>query len=214
MALEFPLGRDVFARKLRVREMTFWRRDFVETSGTGRGDIIVSEIAPPKWIADVTLARYNNRDADELQALFEAILPHRLFHLYNIRRPFPAADPDGSELGNSAPLLHAIGSDNVSLRISGLPSGYTLTRGDMLAFNRGDRRSLHRIIDTVSANSSGLTPSITVTPALKTGTVTGVRVFLERPTALMMIAPGSFAAGVTRKMLSDGCSFQAIEASV
>ncbi len=217
MALTFPLSGEDFARRLRIREFNWRRQDFVETSGTARGDVITHEIAAPKWIADVTLARANNRDADEIQALLEAVLPHGRFYLHNIRRPFPAADPDGSILGGTEPTLQAIGSNNISMRVAGLPENYKLTRGDMIAFNRGsdgDRRSLHRIIDTVEASGAGTSPYFTVAPAIKSGSVAGVRVFLKRPAALMMIAPGSFSSGVTRKMLSDGCSFQAIEVTV
>lgn len=213
MALDFPLSAADFANKLRIREFNWSRRDFVESSGTARGDIITKEIAAPKWIADVSLARCNNRDADEMQALLEAVLPHGRFYLYNVRRPYPAADPTGEILSDGEPILQALGSNNVSLRVSGLPSRYTLTAGDMIAFNRGNRRSLHRIVETGEATSSGLSPYLAIRPPLKPGSEAGVRVFLKKPAALMMIAPGSFSAGVTRKMLSDGCAFQAIEAT-
>ena len=218
MALDFPLGTDQFARKLRVREFNWYRRDFVESSGTARGEIITSEIAAPKWIADVSLASYNNRDADEIQALFEAVLPHGRFFLYNIRRPYPASDPDGSILGDRETMLQGIGSNNVSLRISDLPPNFILTRGDMIAFNRGpngSQRSLHRVVDeTAQAGAGGLSPFINVRPAIKYGSAAGVRVYLKKPSALMMVAPGSFANGVTHKMISSGLTFQAIEAPV
>ena len=215
MALSFPLTGPEFAQRLRVREFNWRRQDWVESSQTAGGDIITRELAAPKWIADVTLAQYNNRDADEVQALFEAILPHRHFYMHNIRRPFPAAVPDGTLLGSFDPILFAIGSDNVSIRLSSLPPNYVLTRGDMIAYDReGSRRSLHRVIDTVQASGSGASPYFTVAPAIKSGSATGVRVFLRRPAARMMIAPGSFVSGVTRKMLSQGCAFQAIEVTI
>ena len=49
-------------------------------------------------------------------------------------------------------------SDNKSLKLGGLPAGYSLRRGDMLHFDYGSsptRRALHRIVEDATANGPG-----------------------------------------------------------
>ena len=73
MAITFPLARSVFADRLKIAAFRWQLIPFVETSGTALGQIIVNEIAPRRWRADVELARMPHAEAADVQALIDAI---------------------------------------------------------------------------------------------------------------------------------------------
>lgn len=216
MAFSFPLSVAAFADKLRVASMAPWRIvDFVETSGTARGEAIVSHVAWPRWRTEITLVPAPLGVAVGLQALFEAIGPSGTFYLYDHALPGPQADLDGAILGAATPTLHTIGGDNRSVRITGLPAGYVLTAGDKIAVSYGSspvRRLLVRVCEDATANGSGLTPSFEVRPALRPGITTGIGAGLIKPAARMMIEPGSLGPGGWAPLIAEGASFAAIEA--
>jgi hypothetical protein len=216
MAITFPVALSVFASTLRVLESQFWREDFIETSGTARGDILTSEIAAPKWRARVALSGMTYEDAAAAQAMIELIGPHQQFYLYNPMKPYPRHDPTGSIVAAATVTIYAVGSDNRSIRLQGLPAGYVISAGDMFSYSFGSnpvRRCLCRAVETVTASGIGLTPAFAVSGTLRTGTVSGLVVNLRKPFAKMMFAPGTFTAGSgTLSRVTTGMSFEAIEA--
>ena len=77
MAITFPLARSAFADRLKIAAFRWQLVAFVETSGTGLGQVITNEIAPRRWRAEVELARMPHAEAAEIQALIDAIGPIR-----------------------------------------------------------------------------------------------------------------------------------------
>ena len=105
-------------------------------------------------------------------------------------------------------------SDNKALKLGGLPAGYSLRRGDLLHFDYGPspaRRALYRIVEDASASGAGITGFFEVRPFLKAGTATGAVVTLVRPSARMMLEPGSFVPGTEGPVNTTGMAFNAIE---
>ncbi|MFO1141190.1 MAG: hypothetical protein U1E59_02175 [Amaricoccus sp.] len=213
MAIVFPLARSVFADRLKIAAFRWQLQPFVESSGTGLGQVITNEISPRRWRAEVELARMPHADAADIQALVDAIGPSGTFYLHNPAQLGPRDDPTGSAVTGYAVAINAT-SDNKVLKLSGLPAGYTLRRGDMLHFDYGPsptRRALHRIVEDATANGSGTTGFFEVRPFLKAGTTTGLLVTLVRPAARMMLEPGSFNPGTEGPVNTAGMSFTAIE---
>ena len=129
MAIAFPLARTAFADRLKIAACRWQLLPFVETSGTALGQVIVNEIAPRRWRAEVELARMPHADAADIQALIDALGPSGSFYMHNPAQVGPRDDPTGAGLSGHAVAITAVGGDNRSLRLGGLPDGYTLRRG-------------------------------------------------------------------------------------
>lgn len=192
-----------------------WRLErFDEMSGTGGGEILVAQLAPPRIVADVQLEPMPHAVASRIQAAIEALDGMDSFYLFAPQQPFPQADPDGTILGDAIPLVFALGANNKSIRIQNLPAGYTITKGDYLAFDYGSnptRRAFHRAVSTASASSEGLSPLIEIRPHLRPGATVGQAVILRKPSAKVIIVPGSFDPGRASGLVTQGMAFQVMQ---
>lgn len=214
MALSLPFIPADFADRLKIQSVQWKLQRFDELSGMGTGDVIAAQLAPPRITGDVTIAPMYHDEAAQVQALVEALDPMQSFYLYAPQKRFPIADPDGSILGSATPAISAVGSNNKSLRIKGLPAGYVLSLGDYLAFDYGTnpvRRAFHRILETVTADGTGLSPSFEIRPHLRAGAAADIAVTLVDPAAKVFIVPGSFDPGAARALITDGMSFQVMQ---
>lgn len=81
------------------------------------------------------------------------------------------------------------------LSLSGLPSGYQASAGDMLAFPWNGSRALHMVMESAVASEAGLI-TVSVEPAvrLSPAPTSGAAVDLVKPSCLMRIMPGSWEA--------------------
>jgi hypothetical protein len=210
MSITFPLNRSAFADRLKIAACRWQLMPFVETSGTALGQVITNEIAPRRWHAEVELARMPHAEAAAIQATIEVLGPSGTFFFYDPAKRYPTADPDGSIVAGASPTIASLGGNNRSMTITGLPSGYVLTQGDMLSFGTGGYRALHRVAETVTA-AGGTTPSFEVRPYLRSWAVPGLAISLTRAYAKMMLEPGSFDPGTDGPVLTSGMSFAAIE---
>jgi hypothetical protein len=139
--------------------------------------------------------------------------PGATFLCHDRRQIGPASDPTGSGLGSRTVTIHSVASNLRELRLTGLPSGYVLSAGDMLGFQYGSspvRYALHRIVVGGTASSSGLTPMLELVPNLRPGAVAGMTVSLIRPARKARLLPEpSYGSG--RQALSRGASFDFIQ---
>lgn len=167
----------------------------MEYSGVATGAVIAARLAPARWGAKVDLAPMVHTKARALQAKIEALDgPMGSFFFCSPANCYPASDPGGVMLGGSAPKVAAIGADNKSISLLGLPPTYKITTGDMLDFTYGSnpqRRYLGRAIGAAISSSSGVTPLFEVRPHLPAGLTVGVAVNLKKPAAKVFIVPGS-----------------------
>lgn len=215
MALTFPLSLNTFADKLRIATVRWELKRWDQLSGLGSGDVLAAQLAPPRIAGTVTLAPMYHDDAAEVQALVESLDgPLNSFFLYAPQKPFPRYDPDGSKLGSTTVTIHTVGSNNKSLRLQGLPSGYVLSTGDYLAFDYGSnptRRAFHRIVETVTADGAGLSPLFEVRPHLRPGVTTTLAVTLKKPAAKVFIMPETFDPGTARAVITEGMQFEVMQ---
>ena len=139
--------------------------------------------------------------------------PGATFLCHDPRYVGPASDPTGSILGSRTVTIHSVASNLRELRIAGLPNGYIMAAGDMLAFEYGMnpvRYALHRVVIGGITSSAGLTPMLEVVPNLRPGAVAGLTVALLRPACKARLLPEpSYGAG--RQALSRGASFDFIQ---
>lgn len=212
MALSFPLSLAAFADTLRVAAMDIGLGSAVEQSRTGAGEVFTADLGARLWRGRMTLVPA----ATATQAAVQAIL-NRLtdvgatFRLTDISHQYPTLDPDGSILGAASVTINALPAGGRELRLIGLPTGYTLSRGDYLAFTYGSspvRYAFHQIVTGATSTGPGVQTSlIEVMPPIRAGATVATTVSLRQPAMKALIGPGSLSSRTARAVLSDGLTF-------
>jgi hypothetical protein len=196
MALTLPLSLADFFDTLKVRSAPFLLVDQQEYSGLGTGEGLAHDLGPRLWEASVQSAPMPLAEAQAMLARIDALDGAiNAFYAYNPAKAYPAADPDGTILAASTPTVHTIATNRKEMRVTGLPAGYVLTAGDMLAVDYGSpsRRALVRLVTGATASGAGLTPLFEVRPHLKAGITTTLAVTLIKPAMKAKIVPGSLS---------------------
>ncbi len=191
MAATFPLAAASLADLLRIRSVTWSLERFVETSGVGTGEWLEAELGPPLWHADCETPPMTNDEVDQVMARFDLLDGGRqAFYLYNPARLGPQTDRDGAILGAASVKVKSVGSDNKSLALKGLPSGYVLSAGDFVAVDYGtpSRRALFRMAAGGTADGSG-TAELELRPHVRPGIATDCAAYLFKPAAKMKLLP-------------------------
>ena len=193
MALTFPLALDTLFAGLPVAECEFNLPATMAMSRTRGGAIKTARLAERLWTGKITLAPQLHRNALGLEAMISTLLePGRTFLVHPLPFCYPRQDPSGAGLGGTTPVIYSIEAGGREFRISGLPAGYVLSAGDMLSFAYGSnpvRYAMHRVVTVATANGSGLTPNIEITPPIRPGATVGAAVTLARPFTKAILIP-------------------------
>jgi hypothetical protein len=180
-----------------------------EIAGERGQQIRVKQLGPDLWSGRFESAQLPRLAARSLKAILHGILMQRTtFYGWDPGGQYPAADPLGAKIVTPANIkINSLNADAQRMSLKGLPASYKLTRGDYLSFNYGSPvgRALHQIWSptTTTANASGVTTEFWVTPRIRPGAGIDAVVALEKPSAEMMIVPGSLVT-------SDGPRFGSI----
>ncbi len=198
-----------------VTFMPQWRQEFSRQAG---GTPRVADIGPEVWSAKITASVMGNDDAVDAAAIVNQMRGSLgTFYVWDVRRQYPRMDADGSILGSNVVTIYALGSDNKSLQLTGLPAGYQISRGDKLCWDQvvSSRisRCFHEFSADATADGSGVLPLTEVSPHIRTGASTGLVVSLKRPAAEMMIVPGSYDFPSNGPTISS-LSFSAVQVPV
>jgi hypothetical protein len=183
-----------------------------EFSRTAQGRTIGKSFGSALWMADWTTAPMPLTDGVGYEAVLNSldgvIQP---FFGYDLRRPYPAAHSAG-DFSEASVTVYQIGADGKSLGLDGLPTGFVLTRGDYIAFDYGSvpSRALHQVMETVTVDGTGISPSFEVRPHLRPGLAVGDPVILKKPSALFTLQPGSVESIVQDGMFC-AISFSAVQ---
>lgn len=182
-------------------------------SGTGGGQVLVSEVGPAFWRARLSFVPMSYGDAAALRSVLETLgRPEATFYLFDPTKPYPRLDPTGSVLGASTPTIHTIGADNKSMRLEGLPVGYALSPGDYLAFNYGSsKRALHRLAESAVADGGGVTASFEIVPHIRSGATVGAAVTLAQAAGKFRLSPQDLMPGNIVGNHVVGAGFAAIQ---
>lgn len=212
--LSYPLSYEQFLGALRVEEVTFRLSHPQEHTRLGDGTVISASLGASLWTGTIRLAQANHPRHAQMEALIGLMdQPGATFLCHDPRYLGPANDPTGAILGSRTVTIHSVASTMRELRLAGLPSGYILSSGDMLAFQYGSnpvRYALHRIVIGGTASSTGLTPMLELVPNLRAGAVAGLTVSLILPACKARLLPEpTYGAG--RQALSRGASFDFIQ---
>ena len=212
--LSYPLSHAQFLGALRVEEVMFRLSHPQEHTRLGDGTVISASLGASLWTGTIRLAQANHPRHAQMEALIALMdQPGATFLCHDPRYVGPASDPTGAIFGSKTVTIHSVASNMRELRLTGLPSGYVLSAGDMLGFQYGVnpvRYALHRIVVGGTASSGGLTPMLEVVPSLRPGAAAGLTVSLVRPACKARLLPDpTYGAG--RQALSRGASFDFIQ---
>lgn len=214
-ALTFPLALADFFGDLAVTSFGFDLTENMRHSATQGGEVLVADLGPRLWTFEVQVNTKTHDQARKAEALARMLRQAgRPFFAFDRFAPYPAADPGGVLLGAATPTIHTLSSDSRRMRVTGLPAGYALTRGDLLSFSYGAgpvRYALHEVITPVSADGAGLTPLFEVSPFIRPGAQVGAPVTFAKPFCKAVMIPGSYRPGLRRPAMTDGFSFAAIQ---
>lgn len=215
MALAFPLPVADFWAGLKLSAATFALPDVLSHSRTRGGEVLVADQGARLWTGSVTFAPAQNANADAVMAQIEVLqAAGASFLAHRFPQIGPRNDPDGVTLGTSDPTIYSLAANARELRLTGLPSGYVLAPGDMMAFAYGTApvlQALHRVVTGSTADAGGLTGLIEVVPPLRPGAVTGASVSLLRPACKALLVPGSVSPGSYGPLHKRGVSFSFIQ---
>lgn len=191
MVLVYPLALAELADLLPIESSPFQPVLQREYSGLGTGEQLGADLGPRLWSADVVLRAVLNTEARALKARVEAALDGT-FYVYDVVNAYPTHDPGGTTLGSATVTVLSVNADNLRLALQGLPAGYVLDH-DLVAIDYGtpSRRTLVRMVGSVTAAVDGTTAEFEVRPALRPGIVTGCAVTLKKPAMKANIVPGS-----------------------
>ncbi|MBM1833767.1 hypothetical protein JQW92_16995 [Sulfitobacter pseudonitzschiae] len=212
MPLTFPLSYAEFLAVLPISSITMECPEVVEISQTAGAEVLLDEIGNRYWQGVINLGRMQRHEKREAQVLIDAVRSASgSFFASDISQSFPQDDPTGSGISGATPKISSLPADKRLIGLSGLPSGYTLRRGDYLSFtylSNPTRYALHRIVDaTVTANGSGATADFEVMPHIQPGAATNTSVELVRPSCKAIILPDSVQPGRTNRFIHEGMSF-------
>lgn len=216
MSLTFPLALSDFFAGLRVTTSKFTLGEGMNADQTGQGEILTAKTGSRLWQGQIMLAADHWADMNAAWAKIEFLrAPGRPFYIYDTTAAAPAGDPTGFILGTAAPQIATLPSDATTLTLSGLPPGYLVTGGDMLAFpylTGPVRQALHRVVIGGLADASGTTAELTVTPPIRAGAAVGAAVELIQPACLAVYTPGSAVEPTGQPGdISAGASFKFIQ---
>lgn len=203
---------DVFGG-LRIAESEFRLSVPVRVNRLAGGQVIPASLGASLWQGSVTLAQGYHRTAAATEAAIMRLQrPGVTFLAYDSRFMGPVDDPTGAILGAATPTVHTI--TGTALRITGLPAGYTIRRGDLIGWTYGTspvRYAVHRAWTPVSvASAGGLTPLIEVEPLIRHGTAVGAPVSLIRPRIRAQLMVPSYGAG--RPLITAGAVLPFVQA--
>lgn len=211
--LTFPLARDVFSDKLRIQSMNMKLEYPQDTNFSGGGQIYVAELSPPMWVGEARVGILTARQAAELQGLFEVLDGSlRSFYLSHPLFPYPSSDYTGEilEAYGTTIKIGSIQPNMQELSIKDAPPGFEFPAGTLFHFDFGSNpvhRGFHRLVSSVTANGSGVTPLVQIRPHLQGGAVNTVLEF-KKPALEVKIVPGSLSEGEAEMVIVSGMSFQ------
>lgn len=215
MALSYPLAFTAFWDQIEFSTSMFTLGESRQINTNGGGHVLDASLGSRLWSGEATLLPARHQEMLKSDARIELLLElGASFLAYDKRVTWPLEDPTGAILGAATPTLGAVDANNVDVTIAGLPVGYTLTRGDMIAFSylTGPiRRALHRVVFAFVADGAG-NAVIQVTPAIRSGFTLGTAITLNKPAMKARIIPGSYkpSTGSPGK-LSGGASFKFVQ---
>lgn len=179
------------------------RQEFSRTAG---GVTYGKDLGDPLWTATYTTQPLANDDAVAYEAALTSLDGViNAFEAGDLRKTTPRHYPAGDFTDEA--VIETLGTNNKSLSLSNLEPGFELSVGDFVAFDYGDNRALHQVMEAATADEDGTTIEFEVRPHIRAGAEVGAAVKLKNASAVMSLQPGSIkvsASGGIHTVISFG----------
>jgi hypothetical protein len=215
MAISFPRA---FPDELGVGGWSFPPLPMQEITPLRSGKQISKDLGPTLWKPTWRSVPLTEAKAGVVRAWYDTQTSLNEFYAYDKLRPYPIAYARGwgdlmvgaSPFSGNARLT-AVASNNVEASLDSLPIGFALSPGDYLAWDylSGAARALHRVSAAATADGDGELV-VEVRPHIRAGWAVNATVMLYRPSARMVILPGTYSESLDEQRLTS-ISFEAIQ---
>lgn len=196
-----------------LSEFPGWSTEFdlfyrQEQSRQASGRTYVKDFGSPLWRATYQSRTLSINELDEWRARLN-VLENGLntFWGRSTSRCYPMKHPKQNI--TSPILLNSILANKKDIVLSGLPTAYQLSPGDLLQIKD---RNLHRVVAATASVPGAATNQLEIRPHVWPETMEGDVVTLIRPQCRMVIIPGSISTMADFAIGRGSVSFQAIEA--
>ena len=216
MTISFPRA---IPAELLVAGLSFYPDPMIEVTPLRSGRQVSVDLGPTLWRGKWTSGNLDDDRFAEVRAWYDTLLSAETFFGYDLLREYPRKYPGGFAglTVGASPFsgqcqLAAVASNNVEVDLAALPIGFVLSVGDYIAFDYGaddGSRALHRVSAGAIADSDGLV-TLEVRPHVRVGWQADAAVSLIKPSAKMIIVPGSYSETTTDQSFGN-ISFEAIQ---
>jgi hypothetical protein len=199
VTLSYPLA---FPSIARFRDTpSFKLNEALAVNRSGAGELELMELADAAWSARWQTPVLTDAHRAAWTAWRMALTGGAGFLGYDPGRPWPLAygasvldltRAGGGAFDGTAKLT---AFDALTVQLSTLPASYIVTAGDRVSLVRpSSQRSLHEVIEAVTANGSGVATASVMPPLPDDLVLNSTAVQLVRPTAVFILTPGTFEA--------------------
>lgn len=179
-----------------------------EMSRQGSGRTITKDFGSALWLVNYATGPLTNDAAGAFEAALDSLDGAiQTFEACDLRRLMPREYPTGA---CNDGVLASVNVNNKALALSGLAASQIVSAGDYLSFDYGTARALHRVVETVTANGSGVTAQFEVRPHIRPGYTVSNTVKLKNPRGIFALVPGSVSSQ-PNGALHTVVSFQAMQ---
>lgn len=203
MSFSYPISAEDFFSKLQIESLSLKLVEPKVYNRTATTSFSYS-LGDASWSGEMTLSNNLHQDQAEIDAYLDVLSKAgSSFLIYDKRLNGPKEDVGGVILGSSSVVIDSSPTNN-SLVLSGLPSGYKLSTGDVLGWRYGSnptRYAYYRILLGDTANSSGLA-SVTLSDYIHNAPL-GASVDLVRPKLEVCLDVGA-EYGVASNLYTSG----------
>lgn len=198
-----------FPDEFRIESSSFVLVPMLKLTPTRSGLTYAEELGPALWRCSVRSGPLNMARMGVARGFIDSLSGINTFNAFDHWRQYPYAYRRNKWVGLTVGVdpfdgtcrLVSVAGDNVEIGLSLLPIGFVLTVGDMLSFDYGVYRALHRVVVGGTAGGGG-TVTIEVRPEIRPGWAGSnsppfALVSLYRAAARMFAVPGSYQEDIS-----------------
>lgn len=209
MPITFPIALADFFEAFCPISTTFQLGEAVIANETGGGEVIRSDYGARLWQGTVTLAPSRPVLIEDMLALIRVLQDSRASFLLYPRHKRRATG--GGALSEPIGQINTLPANNRLITLKALPANYVITRGDFLSFIYGSspsRYAFHQVVESITANGSGVTGEFEVVPPIRPGATVNTGVQFNKPRLKAVMVPGSLSvSGLPRRGFAAGATF-------
>jgi hypothetical protein len=209
MPLSFPLDLPQFFETFCPISTTFELGEAVLVNETGGGEVIPSDYGTRLWYGTVTLAPMKPVSVESIKALIRPLQDSRASFLLYPRHKRRATG--GGSLAEPIGQINSLPTNKRLISLKQLPANYVITRGDFFSFiysSNPSRYAFHQVVESITANNSGVTGQFEVIPPIRPGATVDTGVQFNRPRLKAKMVPGSLTiTELPRRGYAAGATF-------